>query len=107
MIGSSAAFALGIRADLMLAVAGLALLVRLIGSLGAPDRPGRRTLSRGPRHAPAGQDRAHLRGGLRGSDGPRAHRFAGEGARVVVADLDGEAAEAAAHEVRREVGGRR
>jgi len=34
VVGSSAAFALGIRADLMLAVAGVALLVRVIGSLG-------------------------------------------------------------------------
>lgn len=34
VVGSSAAFALGIRADLMLAVAGLALLVRVICSFG-------------------------------------------------------------------------
>ena len=40
VIGSSAAFGLGIRADLMLAVAGLALLVRVIGSFGTP-RPAR------------------------------------------------------------------
>ena len=40
VIGSFAAFTLGIRADLMLAVAGLALLVRVIGSFGTP-RPAR------------------------------------------------------------------
>jgi len=48
---------------------------------------------------------ALISGAASGIGRATAHRFAGEGARVVVTDLDGEAAEAAASEVRREVGG--
>ena len=48
---------------------------------------------------------ALISGAASGIGRATACRFAREGARVVVTDLDGEAAEAAAREVRREVGG--